>query len=272
MKVKKMANSLASEVTNWLSDDEAQLKFVYGHEVHDEDLEEVLAASVQECVCDPYFNLANFASEIVTLEDADGQEVKLERALRGKPCYMEAQMTDGSLVGGYWVRGQREGRGTLISPKLEARGIAMIQGVYKEGKAEGQGRLLMENSDVVQGHFLEGVFHGPARGTRLTHDKAGGAIQQMVWLGQYKAGFPSGVCWTALRGGGWLVGRPDCHGKNSGPDFAFLYPDLTTALFGQWEDGFLVTARPARLSDLSLQQGGTLEPGFTLLTNECRQE
>ena len=47
MKVKKMANSLASEVTNWLSDDEAQLKFVYGHEVHDEDLEEVLAASVQ---------------------------------------------------------------------------------------------------------------------------------------------------------------------------------------------------------------------------------
>ena len=107
MKVKKMANSLASEVTNWLSDDEAQLKFVYGHEVHDEDLEEVLAASVQvlrnyllqivlcnvlqECVCDPYFNLANFASEIVTLEDADGQEVKLERALRGKPCYMEVR-------------------------------------------------------------------------------------------------------------------------------------------------------------------------------------
>ena len=47
MKVKKMANSLASEVTNWLSDDEAQLKFVYGHEVQDEDFEEVMAASVQ---------------------------------------------------------------------------------------------------------------------------------------------------------------------------------------------------------------------------------
>ena len=35
--------------------------------------------------------------------------------------------------------------------------------MYKDGKAEGQGRLLMENSDVVQGHFLEGFFHGPAR-------------------------------------------------------------------------------------------------------------
>ena len=42
--------------------------------------------------------------------------------------------------------------------------------MYKEGKAEGQGRLLMENSDVVQGHFLEGFFHGPAR----YHDSVSG--------------------------------------------------------------------------------------------------
>ena len=104
MKEREMASSLAREVANWLSNDEAQLKFVYGHEVQDEDLEEVLAASVQvlrsflvkitlcnvfqECVCDPYINLANFASEIATLEDADGQKVTLERALRGKPCYL----------------------------------------------------------------------------------------------------------------------------------------------------------------------------------------
>merc|ERR1719327_1795407 len=127
MKEREMARTLAREVANWLSNDEAQLKFVYGHEVQDEDLEEVLAASVQECVCDPYINLANFASEIATLEDADGQKVTLERALRGKPCYLVAEMTDGSLAGGHWVRGQREGRGTLISPQLEARGVAMIQ-------------------------------------------------------------------------------------------------------------------------------------------------
>ena len=43
------------------------------------------------------------------------------------PFLYQAQMTDGSLAGGHWVRGQREGRGTLISPKLEARGVAMIQ-------------------------------------------------------------------------------------------------------------------------------------------------
>ena len=63
------------------------------------------------------------------------------------------------------------------------------------------------------------------RGMRLTHDKTGAAIQQMVafllqhiilfpdwlfpqvWIGRYKAGFPSGTCWSALRGGAWLVGR-----------------------------------------------------------------
>ena len=104
MKGKEIVSSLASEVANWLANDEAQLKFVFGHEVQDEDLEEVQAASVQvfkgliscskkllflqECVCDPYINLEDFASEIATLEDADGQAVTLERALRGKPCYM----------------------------------------------------------------------------------------------------------------------------------------------------------------------------------------
>ena len=47
MKEKEMTGRLASEVKNWLADDEAQLKFVFGHEVGDEDLDEVLAASVQ---------------------------------------------------------------------------------------------------------------------------------------------------------------------------------------------------------------------------------
>ena len=64
--------------------------------------------------------------------------------------------------------------------------------------------------------------------------------------------------------------RPDWNGRNSGPDFAFLYPNLTTALFGEWKDGFLVSAQPARLNDLSLEQDGILEPTFSL-TND-RQE
>ena len=81
MKEKEMESSLAREVMEWLSDDEGQLKFVFGHEVQDEDLEEVQQASLQvvkslflqkcnnfqDCVCDPYINLSNFASEITSL-------------------------------------------------------------------------------------------------------------------------------------------------------------------------------------------------------------
>jgi len=66
------------------------------------------------------------------------------------------------------------------------------------------------------------------------------------------------------------VGKPDWNGKNSGPDFAFLYPNLATALFGEWEYGFLVSAGPAHLDHLSLQQG-MVEPSFTL-DNHDRQE
>ena len=47
MKEKEMESSLAREVMEWLSDDEGQLKFVFGHEVQDEDLEEVQRASLQ---------------------------------------------------------------------------------------------------------------------------------------------------------------------------------------------------------------------------------
>ena len=47
MKEKEMERSLAREVMEWLSDDEGQLKFVFGHEVQDEDLEEVQQASLQ---------------------------------------------------------------------------------------------------------------------------------------------------------------------------------------------------------------------------------
>ena len=61
--------------------------------------------------------------------------------------------------------------------------------------------------------------------------------------------------------------RPDWNGKNSGPEFAFLYPDLTTALFGEWKDGVLVDGHPACLDGLTLQQG-MVEPTFSLLTND----
>ena len=36
------------------------------------------------------------------------------------------------------------------------------------------------------------------------------------YIGHYKAGIPSGLVWTSVRGGGWIVGRVDAQGQHSG--------------------------------------------------------
>jgi len=62
------------------------------------------------------------------------------------------------------------------------------------------------------------------------------------------------MVWTSVRGGGWIVGCVDSQGKLSGPDIAFLYPNYTTALVGVFEDGILVKAKEALVSDIGIGQ------------------
>lgn len=52
---------------------------------------------LQECVCDPYINLASCSSEIALIEDSDGQEVSIEKALKGKPCHMSVRKASYSM-------------------------------------------------------------------------------------------------------------------------------------------------------------------------------
>lgn len=134
---------------------------------------------------------------------------------------------------------------------------------------------------------------------RLTHDKTGAAIQQMVaFLLKHIIFFPDLTFSTGLDRPvqGWfperdvldssqrrcLAGgkvvleqvlegkfifcasfRPDLKGTNTGSEYAFLYPDLQTALFGEWEDGEIVSASPAQLVELSHDQG-VAEPRFAI--------
>jgi hypothetical protein len=39
---------------------------------------------------------------------------------------------------------------------------------------------------------------------------------ELQFLGWYKAGLATGVCWRAVRGQGWLVGRVDSSGRFTG--------------------------------------------------------
>ena len=127
--------------------------------------------------------------------------------MRGRGARLVVRVAGGVLASGRWVRGRREGQGTLSSPALERRGVTIVKAEYRAGVAEGGGRLVLRDATVLQGHFLHGFFHGPARGMRLTKGRGGGSAQALVWVGTYSAGRPSGCCWAARRGGGWLVGR-----------------------------------------------------------------
>jgi hypothetical protein len=49
----------------------------------------------------------------------------------------------------------------------------------------------------------------------------------------------------------------------TGSDIAFLYPDLTTGLVGEYADGQLVSGRPAHLTGISLRDN-ILIPHFTI--------
>ena len=76
-------------------------------------------------------------------------------------------------------------------------------------------------------------------------------------------------------GSGWLVGSLDDEGNFAGPDVAFLYPDLSSALVrksssilimlqvGEWRSGELVAARRARLTGLQ-EVEGVLVPSWTI--------
>ena len=65
------------------------------------------------------------------------------------------------------------------------------------------------------------------------------------------------------QGGGWLTAIVDSKGVFSGPQVAFVYSDLETALVGTWEEGRMVAASPAILTSINLVSG-ILEPTFAI--------
>ena len=106
----------------------------------------------------------------------------------------------------------------------------------------------------------------------------------MTWVGRYKSGIPWGRCWQwregigvhqiilfllylLFQGGGWLTAVVDSSGVFSGSKVAFVYPDLETALVGNWQDGKMVAAFPAILTSIDMV-AGIPEPTFTLTMKE----
>jgi hypothetical protein len=114
---------------------------------------------------------------------------------------------------------------------------------------------------------------------------------QVSWLGCYKSGVPHGQCWQWMEGGGYLTGEQlmsnnvqhvkhvehtnagpcpgivDKDGEFTGDSIAFVYPDLETALVGQFCAGVMISARPARLESVEMV-GAIMTPVFSIQTSQ----
>ena len=75
-------------------------------------------------------------------------------------------------------------------------------------------------------------------------------------------GLPYGQCWKWSEGGGWLTGVVDIEGEFTGDDIAFVYPDLKTALVGQFTKGLAISVFPGTLSHVDIPKDGVACPWF----------
>ena len=94
------------------------------------------------------------------------------------------------------------------------------------------------------------------------------SLTEINFLANYRAGLASGVVWSKVRGGGWLVGHADGRGELTGDNIAFMYPDFSTAILGRFDKGILVRGKAARITGLSFIDG-VLWPQFRVLSDRC---
>ena len=105
------------------------------------------------------------------------------------------------------------------------------------------------DTTVLECYFKDGVIHGPAR--QIGMKKFREFRRQLLFIGRYRNGEPSGPCWEYREGGGFVYGVPDDSGKFTGNDIAFIYPDMSTALLGNFVDGVMDGAREVTIEAVS---------------------
>ena len=182
---------------------------------------------------------------------------------------------NGDVVTSEFHHGVREGNGVVQSPR---NNISRLCGTYVNGKMQGRGKLVsleFENQDgwsnflfqittdtsVIDCYFKDGVMHGPVR--RIDMKKFREFRRQLSFVGKYRNGRPHGTCWQYTEGGGFLHGEVDPQtGTFTGPDIAFVYPDLYTCFVGRFEDGKMVSGQPGVVKAVH-DQGGIMTCTFS---------
>ena len=143
-----------------------------------------------------------------------------------------------------FVHGVRHGDAVIISPRTK---MDRIVGTYVQNRLEGKGKLVTQDHQISDCFFRHGSLHGPLRRFKLKKFRE--FRQQLDFVGTYRGGKPSGVCWQYREGGGWIVGTVDSlNGEFTGETgITYLYPDLYTALTGSFQNGIMTGASETHL-------------------------
>ncbi|XP_023325497.1 histone-lysine N-methyltransferase SETD7 isoform X2 [Eurytemora carolleeae] len=225
---------IEGEIKKWLEKISKTLDFIYNNEPEELSVSDALSGNPKFKVCDPY-------GAVYEPPLKDKIEY-IENCSRPEKLYGQTyiKLKNGEEIQAFWRGGRREGWGTILGPRFEQFGVTHLTGEYKDGILSGRGKIFMLNASLREGWFQHGYFHGPARGVTLDGN--------LDYIGWYRAGTPAGFTWKKIRGDGWLVGNLDSTGQFTGTDIAYLFPDLKTALLGEFIQGELVSAHPAEIN------------------------
>ena len=139
-------------------------------------------------------------------------------------------------------------------PHMEKHGLLSVRGFYCQGLLHGPGKAVLvpkalwSTVDIpltLEGVFNESYLTGPVRGL----DEKG----NLIFMGAFEKGLPVGHCWLAQEGQGWLYGPVDGKGRFSGPEIAYIFPDMTTALLGTFHQEQLVEARASHINSAFME-------------------
>ena len=81
---------------------------------------------------------------------------------------------------------------------------------------------------------------------------------RFAWAGLFLNGTPYGASWRGREGGGFLYGSVGPKGLFSGPKNAYIYPDLSVTLVGEFKDGNMVEAKPVAIKEAFFEKFDTI--------------
>jgi len=156
-----------------------------------------------------------------------------------------------------WKHGTREGFGNVTGPELEKNGIKLVQGYYYDGLLQGPGQVKLVNGCEFGCQFVDGLVDGYVVSS---FNKSTGDLEKISagtdfkttgpFIGKYSLGKLTGPIWMSSLGGGWIHGIVDEDGDLSGDDIMFIYPDLTSVLYGSFSRGAMTRTRFTTVSDI----------------------